>query len=207
MVGSLTLSACASDDPINPASAVLQLQLTSCRTGSANRATAASLGGGLGVTVAHTFDDVSGFQILTADGSSVEAELLYRDSNRDIALISFDDSGLSPSLRQGFAVSSTEPPDQVRVVYFRDDGPAVAEVEILRRVEVTLDGVGLRAGLELAADIQPGDSGAPLIDDHNEIVGVVFASARGGERGWAIASSEISSIAERRAAPIELVCE
>jgi S1-C subfamily serine protease len=35
-----------------------------------------------------------------------------------------------------------------------------------------------RAALELAADVAPGDSGAPVVDGRGRVVGVLFATSR-----------------------------
>ena len=65
----------------------------------------------------------------------------------------------------------------------RDGKPATIPARIIRRVNVTLDGAR-RPALELDAEIEPGDSGAPLTHD-GKIVGVVFA--RGQRSAWAVA--------------------
>lgn len=205
-VGCSLAVSCAGDDPVDPTLAVLRLELDSCVAGTGNRATAAPIGRGLAVTVAHPFDAIAGFSVIAPDGSSTEATLVFRDRDRDIALIKFVDDVLPLPVRIGLDVTTDQPPDGVRIAYHRPEGTFVADATILRRVGVTLDGVGRRDGYELAADIEPGDSGSPVVNDQGQIVGLVFATSRTDDHGWAIAASEFVDLNDGGGA-IDLSCE
>jgi S1-C subfamily serine protease len=50
---------------------------------------------------------------------------------------------------------------------------------IIARVRGVDGRVRVRPGLELAATVTPGDSGAPVLDERGGVVGVVFARASG----------------------------
>jgi len=202
----ILVSACVADDPVRPEAAVLRLQLDACKQGIGSRATAAPVGNGLAVTVAHAFDNIRGFDVVAADGTSTPGSVVFRDSERDVAVIAFDDTSMPPAVRQGMEFSSEVEDQTLRIALHRYEGTSVGEATVLRRVRLTLDGVGARAGLELEAEINPGDSGSPLIDDMGRIAGLVFASTRNRPNGWAIAVSEVVGSLDEIGQIQELTC-
>ncbi len=204
----LVLPACGADEPPDVEAAVLRVSLASCQLNVENRATAVAIGGGLALTVAHSFDQADDVTLITADGSEWAAELVYLDRERDIALLSFASGTQGEPTVATLEVRSDddEPADEARIVVHRDDATAVQSVQLLRRIAVTLDGEGRRNGIELGGVIEKGDSGAPVIDTSGRIIGLVFASSRGSETGWAIAGSELLDIASKAGAPIDLAC-
>ncbi len=187
-----------------PELAVLRLELAECSTENQHRATAFLVGDDLAFTVAHAFDNIGSFVVRSSSGELTEAEVVYLDTDRDIALIRLASSA-SPSL----ALINPDENTSVSVISFADvDGPVVKDAQILRFVRLTLDGVGDRAGIEVAADIQSGDSGGPIVDRDGRVLGMVFATARQGERGWAVAASELeTALDEVSEEPIDLPCE
>lgn len=74
------------------------------------------------------------------------------------------------------------------------------EVRIERLIDIFIadiygDGRNERDGLELLADIGPGDSGAGLVDSAGTLVGVVFSSSRGKDGvAYAIDASELADL-------------
>ncbi len=204
----LVLSACAADEPPDVEAAVLRVSLTSCQPNIENRATAVVIGGGLALTVAHSFDEVEHVTLITADDSELAAELVYLDRERDIALLSFVSRSKAEPAIGTLEIHSDDddPADEARIVVHRDDATVVQPVQILRRVAVTLDGEGRREGIELGGIIDKGDSGAPVVDKSGRIIGLVFASSRSSETGWAVAGSELLDIASKAGAPIDLTC-
>lgn len=187
--------------------AALRLHLDNCRQGIGNRATAASIGDGLALTVAHSFDEVSGFEVVDSEGASTEGQVVFRDRDRDIAVISFDADRLSDVVQRGLELGIDSDAETLTVLYHREDGVFTAPTTVLRRVTASLDGVGDRAAIEIEADIQPGDSGAAVVDDEGRIAGLVFASSRVGERGWVVAVSELTGVLASLGEPLVLSCE
>ncbi len=193
LVGAACSPAGANDMPEN---SVLRLELAQCHNGNEHRATAFAVDDGYALSVAHAFDNVDGFRVLTADQRELQAEVVFLDAERDISVlrISGDDTPEGLSLR-----SAADDDNDARFATFaEEDGPDTKDATILRFVRLTLDGVGDRAGIELAADIVSGDSGGPLLDDDGRVIGMVFATSRRGERGWAIATAELESALEAR---------
>ena len=61
------------------------------------------------------------------------------------------------------------------------DGPRPAGIRraITATVRIEPAPAVRRAALELAADVEAGDSGAAVVDPHGRVVGVLFATSRG----------------------------
>ncbi len=194
---------------VDPLDSVLRLELDGCGSMARQRATAVVPAGlGLAVTVAHPFVDddgaidVSSLQIFDRAGTAVPGSLVWLDTERDLALLE-----LEPDL-PGLTLGEWMPGDDVAMAGFDSvDEPArLRPLTVERRVEVTLDGEGARQALELTGIIEPGDSGAPLIDDDLEVVGVVFAASRSREGGWAIDATEVQMLADVEPTTIDLGC-
>jgi hypothetical protein len=192
-------------EPTEPASAVFRVDVVACDGNHLQRATAVAVAGDLAATVAHTFSSARSFELIDHAGQARAATIVLLDPGRDVALLRLDDA-TAPSLLLGRG----EDGGSVELIAAAADGtfttkPAV----ILRHVDATLDGEGDRAALELEAEIEPGDSGAPLIDGEGRVVGIVFAAARSSEpRGWGIAASEVEdALARRSGEDVALSCE
>lgn len=188
----LGAAGCSGGAVTDPEQGVLSLELASCTTGITNRATAIAVGDGLALTVAHAFVDVDGFSAIDADGQTIAADVIDLDIDNDIAVLRLGED--PPTTLTLLAVA--EAPAIEFLTYRSEAGPARQEASVLRFVGVSLDGTGSRDGIELAADVQSGDSGGPVVDDQGRVIGMVFATARDGERGWATASSELQRAAD-----------
>ena len=154
-------------------------------------------------TVAHTFDDVRTFDLIDVEGRSRSARIVWLDPMRDLALLQVDGDPAT-----WLPLGEIEDGEEVDVITAASaDTLEVKSATVLSHVTATLDGVGERAAIEIAADISGGDSGAPLINASNETVGIVFASVRGDDRAWAIAAEEIeAALAQPRDGSIALSC-
>ena len=204
-----TLAGCVADDPIDLQAVVLRVSLDSCRPSVENRATAVSIGDGLALTVAHSFDEARAVRVVGIGGVEVGAEVVMLDRDRDIAVLAFDRDAFGPMAAQGLEMRSDadDPLDEARVVIHRLDATFVEPVTILRRASVTLDGEGRREGIEIDAEIERGDSGAPIVDDEGRIIAMVFATSRTGQTAWTIAASELLDAVDEIGEPIDLTCQ
>jgi S1-C subfamily serine protease len=208
LLASTALAGCASDDPVDVRAALLRVTIDSCAPGTEDRATAVSIGDGLALTVAHSFDDADAVSLVESDGNEVTADLVYLDRTRDIALLAYETVDVNPDAQRGLSVHSDaeSPADEARVVVFRSGAAVVRPVDLLQRTAITLDGEGRRDSIKLGAEIEAGDSGAPIIDTEGRIIGMVFATSRTGDTGWAIAGGELVAVEDRAGAPIPLRC-
>jgi S1-C subfamily serine protease len=148
------------------------------------------------VTNAHVVAGADRIVLRQDSGQRWDAVVLAFDPVRDVAVLA--GSGLDlPALAMGDAGVDT-----VGGVFGHPGGEplriAPASVaSTLTAAGRTIYGTSgaARRVLELAADLRPGDSGAPLVDEQLMVAGVVFAIAtdRGGV-AYALATSEIDDV-------------
>ncbi len=135
-------------------------------------ATAIPLRDGRVLTVAHVLD---GARFVLVDGRP--ARVVRVDRRLDLAELAVP--GLvAPTVRT--VDSGTEA--VVRVL--RDGEPVTLSAPVRRRVTASIAGHS-RPALELAATVEAGDSGAPVLDAQGRVLGIVFA--RGSRGAWAVA--------------------
>ncbi len=210
----------------DPADAIWVLDIDDCRNRPGQRATGFVVDTGAGpilVSVAHAVEQARAIGAVGDDGVVIPLTIHHLDADLDIGIYS----------APGDAALSLEPdarPEAAAVWVRRNaaDTASPVEVDVLRWVDVELDGTGKRLGLELgrpsnstddpdtddaAIDgdlIRSGDSGAPVIDrDTGDVVGMVFATARTGDRGWATAALAIDEALASTdlEASLELSCD
>jgi S1-C subfamily serine protease len=142
------------------------------------------------ITVAHALD---GRRSISVDGRP--ARLLRVDRGLDLALLAVP--GLrAPTLRLGGGGDG----ERAGLVVLRDGRPRSLAGSIRRHVLVRWseqpgDPPSERPGLELAATVDPGDSGAPVLDPHGRLLGVLYARADDGHgTAWAVDASAVRRI-------------
>jgi S1-C subfamily serine protease len=178
------LTGCGADHRAPAPPAVFQVAVGS------EVATAFALGPGRVVTVAHLLGTrLRGTKVRLNDRT---ARILAIDERDDLALLAVP--GLSaPRTRLGDArgdvVVLVVRGDRVRAL------PARVRRPILARIR-TPDGrrVVRRHALELRADVEPGDSGAPVVGPDGRVAGIVFAQSDVREHtAYAVAVSALAS--------------
>ena len=186
---------------VRPDAAVVRFEVDPCQGNHELTATGVAVAGDTIATVAHAFDGARRFTVL-ADDRPRAASIVWLDEERDLALVQVGETPL-PWLPLGVG----EDGDQVDIVTFDEVGSATREATIVQHVNATLDGQGERAAIEVEADVNRGDSGAPVVNAGGEVVGMIFATVRDAPRGWAIAASEIeAALAQHTATTIPLSC-
>lgn len=157
-------------------------------------ATAVAVGGDLMLTVAHAIagaeDDL---RVITLDGAERHVSVVGFDPLLDLALL--DVEGLAaPAVTFGDAEKG-----ETGVIIAVAADLAVVSIDYRVRQEVIArsgdiydQGEVLRPALELEAVIDPGHSGAPLMDPSGAMVGMVFArSTEETGQAWALQAGEI----------------
>jgi S1-C subfamily serine protease len=143
-------------------------------TGASETATGFVAGPGRVITVAHVLDP--GRRLLVrVRGIAHRARLVRADRRYDLALISVP--GLGPSAGAQAGGGS-------RLLVRRAGHTEALAATLRRRLRATVRGPDWgpyrRPALELAARVQPGDSGAPFVDSRGRVAGVLFARASDG---------------------------
>jgi S1-C subfamily serine protease len=141
-------------------------------------ATGVVAGDGRVLTVAHALAPGAAVTVAAPGGPARRAQVLRADRRLDVAVLAVD------GLRADVPATATAAAGQsARLVVLRGGARRSLAVTVRRpitaRVRDQPDHAPLvRPGLELAAAVQPGDSGAPILDDHGRLLGVAFAASR-----------------------------
>jgi S1-C subfamily serine protease len=155
--------------------------------GPAERATGFVTDGGV-VTVAHVLDEGRDVRV-----GGRAARVVRVDRAADLALL---DAGEVEG-------DATSPDAGERLVLVRDGHARAVPVQVRRHVTAHIrDSAGPRTysrpSLELGARVAGGDSGAPVVGETGELLGVVFAASRNADdRAWAVDAGAVDALLER----------
>jgi S1-C subfamily serine protease len=154
------------------------------------------------VTNAHVVAGADQVRIEAGD-QTLRGRVVVFDPRRDLAVLSVPGLAL-PALPLGGEVSRG---DSAAVPGFPLDGPYRV---VSARVRAQLDARGLdiygrervvRSIYSLAATVQPGNSGGPLLDTQGKVVGVIFAkSLEDDTTGYALTLAEAKPVLDASAA-------
>ncbi len=146
------------------------------------------------VTVAHVVAGSTELVVVSSDGRRHDATVVGIDRRKDLALLAVDENNIAPLPLATMAIG-----DAGEFVVFRDGRPELTHFVTRRRVGIKMDsidedGVTLRQGYQIEADVVPGDSGAVLVFD-GAATAVLFARSRGVDgRAWATDTAEIKPL-------------
>lgn len=151
------------------------------------------------VTNAHVLLGVDEPMLEAGDGRRIAAAVVAFDEINDIALLRVEGAGFAP-LPLGDADDGTvgalfgwEQGPELDVTPFRVDRPVTVKIEAVGR-----DDRIARPSYLLAADVESGDSGAPLIDESGTVVGVAYMSTtRDASVGYAVRTEPIRTLIDR----------
>lgn len=147
------------------------------------------------VTNAHVVGGVSDPMVEDRDGNSYAGTVVYKDDAEDLAIIYTPDIPLPP-LDLGSDVPAGT---VVSFMGYPGGGPFSAR-------PATVQGLGYthtvnaetgessesRLVYQLAAQVEQGNSGGPVLDENGMVVGVIFAKATQGEIGYAVPASVLA---------------
>ncbi len=155
------------------------------------------------VTNAHVVAGTTVTSVLRPDGRTLPATVAVFDPVKDLAVLSVPGLG-EPALPLGSAVAGEND-----AVFGHPLGQApikVSPAQVTRRVTADLGDIydrpaAPRQVLVLAAELQPGDSGAPLVNKAGQVVGVAFAIASlRRSTAFAVASEDLRPVLARQRA-------
>jgi len=168
----VSVTACAPDPP----SAIVGVVVEGCPPGR-DTGSGALVDDGLVVTSAHTLRGAQSI-IVTRGDTEAPATIVGFDPELDLAYLAADIDGEPLDVDS----SGVEPGDRGRAWVIRDGDAVPVDVVVVRRIElrtedIYVEGETVRPGLELTADIEPGDSGGVVLVA-GEVAGVVWARSR-----------------------------
>jgi hypothetical protein len=148
------------------------------------------------LTAAHVVAGGRAISVETANGI-VPASILAFDPRKDLALLSIDRGG-GEALRLVDQTGDDAMPLLGEAFGFRNGGPlsirTLTSSKPLQETgrDIYDERVSVRQVLRLAADLGPGDSGAPVVDAAGDVLGVVFSRAPDrSTTAFALAAREI----------------
>ena len=133
---------------------------------------------------------------VTLGDDTVPAEVVYYNSDLDIAVLAID-SGDTPTLQFDL---TAEAGDGVAVLGYPEDGPydvqpaRIRSQQRLRSPNIYGSGAVIRDVYSLRGLIRPGNSGGPLLSSAGDVVGVVFAaSVTDHDTGYALTADQVKT--------------
>lgn len=211
LIGASVLIAIAAtgcgDDGVNPGMVdpIVRLSGVACSVPAAGVGTIVDTN--IVLTSGHAMDGLTGVEITLADGRRVDGDVLHIDRVLDLAVVAIVDDGpggidvesIDGETRFGDAGSEdvgviallTDEAERVDVPYVVERRIRASTLDVGRNNEIS------RRSLELDANVERGDSGAPLINADGEIVGVVWATSVNQEStAYAVRGDEIEQVLE-----------
>lgn len=133
---------------------------------------------GIIVTNNHVVAGAGSLKVLVGgDDKEISAKVLGVSECNDLAVIQLDDEGPWPYL--GFSSANPEPPTDVFALGFPLGDPEYTATKgVVSKAEAdgNTNWASVASVIEHDANIQPGNSGGPLVNDAGEVVGVNYAS-------------------------------
>lgn len=152
------------------------------------------------VTNAHVVAGVSQPVVEMPDGGAMPGRVVYFDTRHDLAVLAVDNLPSQP-----LPLSSDLPGgSQAAFAGYPHGGPFQSKPATVQDIATVLvpDIYGNSPAPEdiyrLAGDVQPGNSGGPLLTTEGQVAGVIFAKATSdAEVGFAITMNDLNPVAEQ----------
>lgn len=197
--GTPTAPPVALDDPVLAAAAasVARVSGTAWSCGTSATGSGFVLAEDRVVTNAHVVAGVSAPIVELPNQPAREGRIVYFDPIDDLAVIAVDDLGVAP-----LPVVAPIPPGTAGVVQgYPFGGPfTMVNAEVLSSGSAPVPDIynastSTREIYALAAEVNPGNSGGPLLTAAGEVAGVVFARAEAdATRGYAMTTTELEPV-------------
>lgn len=147
------------------------------------------------VTVAHTLRGATDVIVIDADNVEHQARVVAFDKDADLAVLRAVTLN-TPALQLGPVATGSGS----ALVWSRDEMVRRFELNITKRLDVMIediygDGRVKRSALEVTADIEVGDSGGPILNTSDQVVGIIYATSRQRDAvGFAVDADEIATV-------------
>lgn len=133
------------------------------------------------------------------DGSTTSAEVVYYNSDLDVAVLSLE-TGDAPPL--AFAETAGKAADGVAILGYPQDGPydvqpgRIRSEQRLRSPDIYGEGTVIREVFAVRGLVRPGNSGGPIVSSAGDVMGVVFAaSVTDRDTGYALTADQVDDAA------------
>ena len=197
VLAAATLAALGAPPP-PPAAGYAAVEATGC--GGTDVASSFAVDDDLLISTAHSLAGKQKIAVTVADGLQRNGFVVGFDAERDIAAVRVPNLAASPlRLAEGDPSEGSASGSTGVVMSVRPDGFLLEKpYEVLRRVRAEVDdlyftGKSYRRALQLKFSGAPGDSGAAVLSDNEEVVGMVFATSQDRlGTGYALRSVEIA---------------
>jgi S1-C subfamily serine protease len=157
------------------------------------------IGNGYIVTNAHVVSGTGNHQVQTAEGVVLRAEVVYFDSDRDVAILYAPDD-----MDAGLTLNPGERGTEGAVVGYPGGGSETVQPAV---VDGAIEAAGrdiynqkpvTREIYVIQAKVRPGNSGGPMVDMQGRVVGIVFAtSASEPDQAYALTDDEITNAEQK----------
>jgi S1-C subfamily serine protease len=181
---------------------VLKIAGTAFQCGQNQTGTGFVVSPGRVVTNAHVVAGVTEPVVQVRGGGALPARVVYFDTRHDLAVLAVDNLRPAP-LQLGSGLPNGSP---AAFAGYPHGGPFQSKPATVQDVATLLvpDIYGRNAAPEdvyrLAGDVQPGNSGGPLLSTDGQVVGVIFAKATNDPSlGFAITMADLGPVAARAA--------
>ena len=148
---------------------------------------------GLVLTNAHVVAGTQGTTIRTPQGRSLNARVVLFDPNRDVAILSVPRLGIAP-----LGTAAAERGTSGAAIGYPGGGheiavPAVVDGEVQAEGrDIYGQNLVVRHIWITEAQVEPGNSGGPLVDQAGNVLGVIFAkSTRQSGQAYALTDAEV----------------
>jgi uncharacterized membrane protein required for colicin V production len=184
------------------AGAVVKIEGTACGVGTQGSGWVVSAN--LVATNVHVIAGHQGTRVLVPDGGVHSARPVHVDATNDIALLRVNGLGVDPlpvNTRPDF-------PRPVALVGYPRNGPltATAGTAGASRTVVSPDAYGRqtrpRVVVPLRGQVQPGESGGPVLDRRGRVLAMIFGGTREGDGGYAV---PVDLVVRAASGPLERV--
>jgi S1-C subfamily serine protease len=184
------------------AGAVVKIEGTACGVGTQGSGWVVSAN--LVATNVHVIAGHRGTRVLVPGGGVHSARPVHVDATNDIALLRVNGLGVDPlpvNTRPDF-------PRPVALVGYPRNGPltATAGTAGASRTVVSPDAYGRqtrpRVVVPLRGQVQPGESGGPVLDRRGRVLAMIFGGTREGDGGYAV---PVDLVVRAASGPLERV--
>jgi S1-C subfamily serine protease len=156
-------------------------------------------------TNAHVIGGQSDTRVFATNGQSLEAAVVYVDGGNDVALLRAE--GLAP---EPLPVDQSDSfPKAVAIVGYPRDGPLTATAGTAGEPRGVLapDAYGRRVRprtvVPLRGRVQPGESGAPVVDRRGRVIAMVFGGTERRRDGFAVPVELVTRGLGRARGPVD----